>query len=351
MIKLPSGVEIGDGKPCFIIAEVGSNWASLEDCLLSIRAAKAAGADAVKFQIFTPKALYGSWSGFQGTAITEAAVALAGPGTRGHLDPAWLPNLKREADRVGIEFMCSAFSPELVKAVDPYVSIHKIASAEMTHVRILEAVRATGKPVILSTGASGTRDIGEALNILAARNTQAPDAIPAPVVLMYCVAAYPAREIDLENIRNLRAQFGIDVGYSDHSMDVLQIVSSAVCDYGAVVVEKHFTAFEGDSPDRQHSVDAYGLKLMVDRVRGHGPASRLGPTREENAMVARHNRRLIATRKIFIGEELIEGQNFGIYRSLENDSHAFSPFLINEVNGKRAKRTIEAGRGIGPGDI
>src|SRR5688572_30128176 len=128
--------KILSAKPYFI-AEVGSNWGSLDDCFKSIQLASAAGADAVKFQLFDQHALYG----------VDRDVALSGV-----LDPEWLPKLKQKANSVGIDFMCSAFSPELVDAVDPYVHAHKVASCEMTHVRILEKLRHIGKPVILSTG-------------------------------------------------------------------------------------------------------------------------------------------------------------------------------------------------------
>jgi sialic acid synthase SpsE len=210
MITLPSGRQIGEGRPPFIIAEVGSNWLTLEDCLTSISQAKLCGADAVKFQAYNPQALYG--------APLDGSWTFAPIRLDGQLPLEWLPKLAEKAKAVGIEFMCSAFSPELVDAVDPYVNIHKVASAEMTHVRILEKLRQIGKPVILSAGASGVEDIRAALSTLG----------PIPVVLMYCVAAYPAREVNLGSIQLLKTQFDRPVGYSDHSVDVGEVPFSAV---------------------------------------------------------------------------------------------------------------------------
>lgn len=322
--------EIGDGCPVFIIAEVGSNWSSLEDCLTSIRLAKACGADAVKFQAYTSNALYGVNPGGYLDIISTA------------LPHGWIPRLKAECDIVGIEFMCSAFSPELIEAVDPFVNVHKVASAEMTHIRMLEKLREIGKPVILSTGASGEHDIKMALEVLA----------ETPTVLMYCVAAYPAGVVDLRNIRDLKSKFRTLVGYSDHSLDVLEIASAAICREGACVLEKHvtFIDIDADTPDSPHSLKADDFKLYVKSAKGlEVPLIKCGP--EEKPMILRHNRRLIATCDIAAGDKFRENENFGIYRSLKDDTHAFSPFAINQVNGKTALKSIHAGNGIGPGDV
>jgi N,N'-diacetyllegionaminate synthase len=333
--------EVGDGCKPFIIAEVGSNWKSFDDCKHSISMAKQCGADAVKFQAFDFKSLYGmpliEVISTRSAEEFPTQFETRGPGA---LPINWLPKLKEKADACGIEFMCSAFSPELVEAVDPFVNVHKVASAELTHVRILEKLRTLGKPVILSTGASGIQDIQNALKALGS----------TPVILMYCVSAYPAQEVMLETIEKLKAQFNLLVGYSDHSSDVLHIPVESVRKYGACVLEKHFTAFDFDTPDRPHSLMVDQFKRMVLRIDGKlNPA--IGASLEEQAMLKKHNRRLIATRDIAQNEMLNEGVNFGIYRSLREDTHALSPWCIDQVNGKSALKSIQAGEGIGPGDV
>jgi N,N'-diacetyllegionaminate synthase len=328
-IQIKPGLEIGDGCKPFIIAEVGSNWRTLHDCMHSISMAKQCGADAVKFQLFNKNALYGCTPCWASGSESEQALPLE-----------WLPKLKEKADAHSVEFMCSAFSPELLDAVNPYVNIHKVASAELTHVRMLEKLRRLGKPVILSTGASGAQDIEYAIDCLGV----------CPTVLMYCVAAYPAQEIELETIHTIKTQFGLLMGYSDHSLDVLHVPVSAVRKYGACVLEKHFTTIGLDTPDAPHSLTVDQFKNMVSAIRV-GCVGRIGPTQEERPMLMRHNRRLIAIKDVAIGERLTEGGNFGIYRSHRDDTHAFSPWMVNEVNGKLAKKAIYAGHGIGPGDV
>lgn len=333
-ITLPSGRKIGDGHEPFIICEVGSNWSNLEDCLHSIRQAKNCGADAAKFQAYNHSALYGfkHVSGMTEYDHLEKDF----PGT---LPLEWLPNLKQESERVGIEFMCTAFSPELYDAVDPFVNIHKIASAECTHKRILEKVRALGKPVILSTGAHGVEDIHAALSVLG----------DLPKVLMYCVAAYPAIEVNLALLSILRDVSHSLVGFSDHTLDA-SVVPTVAISSGACVLEKHVTFIEGETPDSPHSLDGGQFSRMVQRIRGHAIDS-LGPTREEKSMVLRSNRRLTANGDIAVNTVYTAGDNFDANRSLKDDTHAFHPFMIDEVNGKVAKRAIKAGDGIGPGDI
>ena len=323
-LVLKSGVEIGYGCKPFVIAEVGSNWKTPEDCLLSIRIAKANGADAVKFQFYSNKALYGR------DGVSEAVYQTA-------LQGAWLPELKAHCDLYKIEFMCSAFSPEGVHIVDRFVNLHKVASAEMTHVKLLEAVKATGKPVLLSTGASGEADIREAVRTLGHLT---------PVILMYCVAAYPAKVVDLGCI-DLLKKISPLVGFSDHTIDAL-IIPRAAIDRGACVIEKHVNFSDHtDTPDAGHALNEREFKGMVDAIHNRR-VSQLGATLEEADMVKRHNRRLIATKAIAPGDAFQEGVNFGAYRALKDDLNALSPFAMGAIEGKISPISYNPGDGIGP---
>lgn len=329
-IQIKTGLEIGDNCPPFVIAEVGSNWESLDDCLLSIGMAKDCGADAVKFQAFDAASLYGPGSHLQGAELHT-------------LNLEWLPDLKAQANLCGIEFMCSAFSSELIDAVDPFVNIHKLASAEMCHVRMLEKFAKIGKPLFMSTGAHSIDEIRQSLRILGQHTT--------PIVLMYCVAAYPAQEIDFGVMCDMRAQFSTLVGFSDHTQDIAFIPREAYRIYGASVIEKHVNFMPYiDTPDSAHSLSQDQFRQMVHSIRGERRAS-IGPVPEELPMINRYNRRLIATKDIKIGEHLREGNNFGIYRALQDAHGALSPFKINEVEGKQAKREIKVGEGICEGDF
>lgn len=299
-----------------VIAEIGSCFKGFEQAKDAITMAKRSGADYVKFQLHSHQDLYGYGSD------------LPNPGS---IDPDWLPKLADKAAAADIGFMCTAFSPEKLELVDKFVDIHKIASSDLTHTRLLEAARETQKHVLLSTGASGQADIKEALQILG----------PA-AQLMYCVSAYPARAVDLGMISVLGELSQRPVGFSDHTTDYLTIPKMAQ-DLGATFLEKHVNFFGVDCPDSPHSLDGHEFLAMTKHLRGEAV-----PVLGETDMMTMHNRRLVATATISPGSVFKEGINFGAYRVKEPDSVGLSPFLINRVAGKTCQKYLNAGDPIGP---
>jgi sialic acid synthase SpsE len=212
-------------------------------------------------------------------------------------------------------------------------------------VHLLRAVAKTDKPIILSTGGSNSGDIRQALGVLG-------EAVER-TMLMYCASAYPSRRHNLYIMPELQKVFGRPVGFSDHSTDVIYTPLAAHRQFGAVCIEKHFTAFPDlATPDRGHSLNVDEFKIMVDYIRGKRDGG-INPTSEEKDMFLRHNRRLIATRDIAIGDSLKYGENFGAYRSLEDDTKGLSPFVLTtkySPEGRRATVAIARGKGVGPGD-
>ena len=339
VIEIGWDIKIGDDQRPFMIAEVGSNWRTLEDCFYAIRMAKWSGANAVKFQLFDHHALYGS-----GDGKTEGATPMYGAMPR-----EWIPKLAEHAKIYGIEFMCSAFSPELLDLVDPYVRIHKVASAEMYHAPLLKRLALKCKPVIMSTAASHIQDIKRSLGAF----MDSSGALQVPVIILYCIGSYPAKDIDLRCIELLRKQADCLAGYSDHSIDVRVINFDQAVRSGACVIEKHFNALDPliKTPDSEHSLNPKEFKTMVNVINGVNDEPYLGPTPNERDMVMRHKRRIKCIKDIKTQDLLIEGTNIGSYRSLTDDCHAFSPFNMDEVHGKFAKKDIKVGEGIGPGDF
>lgn len=338
------GESLFDKRP-YIICEVGSNWRTLDDCLESIRVAKECGADAVKFQAFSREAMFGpdcAHEAVDGSVccscgeqvwINENSDGTWGPkyfrygDGPNSLDLTWLPALKAKADEVGIDFACTAFSPELVAAVDPYVKWHKVASSDAAWPQMLEAVKATGKPVLLSTGAKTAEEFKRAVSML-------PRCIP-----LDCVAAYPADFVNMNEYGKL------SMGFSDHTLGYTATVEAAR--RGAVVIEKHFTAFpELDTPDRPHSLTPAQFTRMVKLIRGEPVES------EETVMYLRANRRLVATTTLLAGTILKYGENYGAYRVLHDDNRGgASPFDWEKVEGKALKTGIGQGAVITLEDV
>jgi N-acetylneuraminate synthase len=226
----------------YIIADIGSNFITIQDAYLSIEKAKESGADMAKFQLFSQFDLYG-----EGSAHREIE--------------KWLPHLRQCCIDNGIDFGCTAFSPIGAEAVDPYVNCHKVASSCVTHIPLLETIAKFRKPVIMSIGACNDEEVDEALTVLHGM----------PVSLLYCQASYPSRSYDCFEIENIRRRFGSQyiVGYSDHTTDILGAPYHAVKQAHAPILEKHFTAFPLlESPDRPHSLTPQEFRTMVNAING-----------------------------------------------------------------------------------
>ena len=222
------------GAP-YIIAEIGSNWQTKEDCLKSIELIGGTEADAVKFQLFTHEALYGY------------------PGTMpGELNPAWLPDLYSCAIKNGLMFMCSAFSTELIRAVNPYVRVHKLASAEITHLDMLDTLNEIGKPVLVSTGGASKEQVDTARSKLS----------KCKVCFMYCVPAYPATSTDWKDLEAYHE------GFSDHSLDLF-VIPSGPSPWRFEVIEKHVNPLGIVSPDYSTSLSLLQFKAMALRLKGY----------------------------------------------------------------------------------
>jgi len=217
----------------FNICEVGSNYNDSLDCAFDyLRAAKAAGADAVKFQTLRKDKLVAPRIYVNG-AWTENPVYKAFSSLE--LPDEWHFELKRCADETGIEFFSTPFYLEAVDLMERVgVRTYKIASGDISFLPLLQVVGATGKRVILSTGASDLADVERALNVLTQSGAR-------DITLLHCVANYPPRweEMNLRAITTLKDAFGLPVGISDHTPGSL--VAIAAVALGAVAIEKHVT--------------------------------------------------------------------------------------------------------------
>jgi sialic acid synthase SpsE len=165
-------------------------------------------------------------------------------------------------------------------------------------------------------------------------------------MLMYCVAAYPAKYVNLFVIDELK-KITPDVGFSDHTVDFLYTPMSAVKNHGAVAIEKHFSCVAKDTPDAFHSLDPREFATMVDYVQGK-KSSKLGPLESERDMLLKHKRRLVATREIKDGERLVLNENYGVYRVIYSDTSALSPHMAKEVNGLQVRMRLEPGQPVTP---
>lgn len=343
-------------KRTFIIAEIGSNWclgrSQDEDIQLAkqmIQEAARAGASAVKFQVFRPETIYvpnaGSSDYLAANGIKED---IYGVFERLRLPPELIPVFASYATEQGVVFMASCFSPADLAVVDPYVDRHKIASYEIGHIRLIQAIARTGKPVYLSTGAATEEEIAWAVDKLRSEGCHR-------ITLLQCSARYPAEpeSLNLRTIPWLKQCFGVEVGFSDHSANPV-IGPLAAVSLGATVIEKHFTLDKGfPGPDHAFAITPPELKSMVDAIRlvESMLGSDVKTVHEVEYELREYARRGIqATKDIKVGDVFHEGINVDILRP-GKQIQGIHPLFISHIEGKASKRAISKGSGIQLGDI
>ena len=339
-----------NNKKVFIIAEAGSNWRmgtakrDMEMAKALIDAAVTAGADAVKFQTYRPETVYVPNAG-SSDYLSEAGIKESIFDIFEDLSMPYemIPELANYCSEKNIMFMSTPFSVKDAKEIDPYVDIHKIASYEITHLRLIEYIASTGKPTILSTGAASMEDIEWAINFFKESGGK-------KLALTHCVAKYPApmNSLNLKAIPEMIKKFKIPVGYSDHSRNPVIGPVTAVA-LGAKIIEKHYTLNNNlPGPDHAFAVTADELKDMVEAIRL--TEQTLGSGKKEIQEVERElknyaQRSIQATRKINAGDIFEEGINFDILRS-GNQKQGLHPKYIEKIIGKKSLNNIMAGNGI-----
>lgn len=328
---------IGDGEPCFLIAEAGSNHnGNLEQAKQLIDIAASAGADAVKFQVFRANRLYPKSAGLSDylkmpKPIYDIIAEMEMP-------YEWLPELAAYCQARGILFLASVFDEESADQLDPHVVAFKIASYEMTHIPLVRYVASKGKPVIISTGTANLDEVAETFQEF--RRTGNSD-----LALMHCTAAYPAplESLNVRAVATMKSNFDVPVGLSDHSRDPMVGPLTAVA-VGADLIEKHFTlSNQLSGPDHRFAVEPGELRVMIQKVREAEKALGCGekviqPVEAELRGFAR--RSIFAVRDIVVGETFTQG-NIAILRC-GNLKFGLEPKHFQDLLGKRARRNIPA---------
>lgn len=235
--------------PIEIIAEAGVNHSgNVNTALKMIDAAKAAGADTIKFQTYCPEEAinpnHRDFSFLKSLALTQIDFI----------------KLKRHCDEVGIEFLSTPGDVPSLKFLVEEVGVRriKIGSDDLTYRPLIKAAADTGLPLIISTGMADIYEVSAAI---------------APIkydqfTLLHCVSAYPC-SIQDANLRAMKTLsllvHGRPVGYSDHCQGILACIAAA--SLGAVIIEKHFELAGSKGPDTDVSVSQWILAKMITRIR------------------------------------------------------------------------------------
>lgn len=330
--------KIGNGHSLFIIAEISANHGqNFNRAVALIKKAKQCGADAVKFQAYTPDTLtidvdnkyfqikHPQWGGQTLYELYKKA----------YTPWDWLKRLKNIADDLGIIFFCTAFDKtavDLLEEID--VPIHKIASFELVDLALIEYAAKTKKPLIMSTGMASIPEIEEAVDT--AKKAGAKD-----IILLKCGSSYPARpeDMNLKTIPDMKKKFDCPIGLSDHSLGIE--VSIAAVALGAAVIEKHFTlSRKVKTPDSFFSIEPKELKELVKNIRIVEKA--LGKV--HYGLTEGEKKSKVFRRSLFAVKDIIKGEIF-TEENLKSirPANGLSPKYRTAILGKAAKKNIKRG--------
>lgn len=338
--------EIGDGHPCFIIAEIGNNHnGSKKLAIQLVDEAILAGVDAVKFQMRDMDSLYGKMA-----KGNKDQADLGAQYTLDLLEKFQLSNDDMFAvfdycRSKGILAFCTPWDAKSVERLENYgLDLYKVASADLTNHPLLIQLAKTGKPIICSTGMATDQEISDASAILKAHAKS--------FALLHCNSTYPApfKDINLRYMTKLKTFCPI-VGYSGHERGIH--VPIAAVAMGAAIIEKHFTLDKKmEGVDHKVSLLPSEMKLMVDQIRELELAlgsSTLGPRKlSQGEMMNRENlgKSIVAAQEIAKGQILTEA-----LLKIQSPGQGLPPYLLSKLIGTKAKRDFRAEEAFMRGDL
>jgi len=318
----------------FIIAEAGVNHnGSVDLAKKLIDVASISGADAVKFQTFkaenlivknTQKASYQK----QTTNASESQFDMI---KKLELDVDTHKELIAHCQKKDIIFLSTPFDHESIDLLsDLGLQIFKIPSGEITNLPYLRHVGSLGKKVVLSTGMSNLKEVGDALNILINAGTSKDN-----ITVLHANTMYPTpmEDVNLNAMLTIQKEFGVDIGYSDHTLGIE--VDIAAVAMGASCIEKHFTLDKTmDGPDHKASLEPEELKVMVGAIRNIEKAlgsseKKPSPSETVNIDVARKS--IVASQSIK-KDDLLTEKNI----TTKRPGSGISPMKWDEVLGSKS---------------
>lgn len=334
------GFTIGDDQKPFVIAEMSGNHnQSLEKALEIVDAAAAAGAHGLKIQTYTadtmtiphdkglfyiddPKSL---WHGKTLHDLYKIA----------HTPWEWHKEIFDRAREKGMIPFSTPFDSTSVDFLEELeVPLYKIASFENKDWPLLRKVAQTGKPVIMSTGASNVESIAESVNVLRENGCE-------KLVLLKCTSTYPASagNTNLKTIPHMRELFNCFTGLSDHTGGIGAAVASVAL--GARVIEKHFTISRKDGGvDSAFSIEPAELEALV--IESERAWEALGEVKYD--ILKEEHASLRFKRSIYVVEDIKAGEEFTTKNvRIIRPGDGMQPKYFDKVLGKKAKVDLERG--------
>ena len=321
-----------------IIAEAGVNHnGSIELAKKLVEKAKEAGVDYIKFQTFKASKLVTK-------AAKQAEYQQKNIGKEGDSQYQMLKKLELSPEEhevlidyckeLGIKFFSTAFDFDSIDYLHSLnLGLWKIPSGEVTNYPFLKRIAAFNEPTILSTGMCDMTDVRAAVDALYKNGLSKEN-----LILLHCNTEYPTpfEDVNLKAMDALRNEFGVEIGYSDHTKGI-EVPIAAVA-LGATVIEKHFTLDRNmEGPDHKASLEPDELEAMVSAIRniekavGGDGTKHVSESEKKNIAIARKS--IVAACEIKAGDVFTE-QNLTVKRP----GSGISPMRWEEVLGQKAKK-------------
>ena len=329
---------ISSTSPVFIIAELSANHnGSLDTAIETIRAAKRAGANAIKFQTYTADTITidSKKEDFLIKGTIWEGRNLHDLYSEAYTPWEWHEQLFAVAKEEGLECFSSPFDPTAVELLEKLnVPAYKIASFEITDIPLIELVASKGKPIIISTGIAELEDIELAIDACERMGN-------GNIALLKCTSSYPApiEEANMIMVKDFAERFNMIVGLSDHTIGSTAPVV-ATC-FGARIIEKHFILDRSiGGPDASFSMNEAEFTEMVKAVREAEKA--IGKV--DYNLTDKQKKGKDFSRSLYIVEDIAEGEVI-TEKNIRSIRPGFGlhPKFYKEVLGKKAKKEIERG--------
>ena len=337
---------ISSTSPVFIIAELSANHnGSLDTAIETIRAAKRAGANAIKFQTYTADTITidSKKEDFLIKGMIWEGRNLHDLYTEAYTPWEWHEQLFDVAREEGLECFSSPFDPSAVELLEKLnVPAYKIASFEITDIPLIELVASKGKPIIISTGIAELEDIELAIDACERMGNE-------NIALLKCTSSYPApiEEANMIMVKDFAERFNMIVGLSDHTIGSTAPVV-ATC-FGARIIEKHFILDRSiGGPDASFSMNEAEFTEMVKAVREAEKA--IGKV--DYNLTDKQKKGKDFSRSLYIVEDIAEGEVI-TEKNIRSIRPGFGlhPKFYKEVLGKKVKRNIEKGERLSLEDL
>lgn len=333
--------KVGEGSPCFIIAELSANHnGSIDTALKTIKAAKRAGADCIKLQTFTADTitLDSKTEDFKISGTIWDGKYLHDLYKEAYTPWEWHETLFKAAKDEGLIYFSSPFDPTSVDFLEGLnVPAYKIASLEITDIPLIELVASKGKPVIISTGIAEQEDIELALDACHRMGNK-------NIALLKCTTSYPApiEEANMIMVKDMADRFNVISGLSDHTMgNTVPMV--ATC-FGAKIIEKHFILDRSiGGPDASFSMNEQEFAEMVKAVRETEKA--IGVV--DYCLTAKQKEGKVFSRSLYVVEDIKMGEEITQknVRSVRPGS-GMHPKYFKEIIGKKVKKAVKKGTAV-----